>query len=198
MIHGCDFFLFYYFSAFDLVVLPFSSAYNYECTLVEMLTSQVLCRSILFRSIELLFHFGYKTDAPWLWFSSFYPPPPSVLQALGDYTNMISDFSVFPSEPKGGRSGSYWYHEDTQAFFDDLDHYKMILAMCRLSCPVCDKMDGPAGDGVKRRARLRNIDQLKGHLFHQHRLLMCSLCLEGRKVSFCNIWFSFHLLLFLI
>lgn len=109
-----------------------------------------------------------------------------VTKALGDYTNMISDFSVFPSEPKGGRSGSYWYHEDTQAFFDDLDHYKMILAMCRLSCPVCDKMDGPAGDGVKRRARLRNIDQLKGHLFHQHRLLMCSLCLEGRKIFICE------------
>lgn len=109
-----------------------------------------------------------------------------VTKALGDYTNMISDFSVFPSEPKEGRNGSYWYHEDTQAFFDDLDHYKMISAMCRLSCSVCDKMEGTAGDGVKRRARLRNIDQLKGHLFHQHKLLMCSLCLEGRKIFICE------------
>lgn len=109
-----------------------------------------------------------------------------VTKALGDYTNMIGDFSVFPSEPKEGKSGSYWYHEDTQAFFDDLDHYKMILAMCRLSCSVCDKMEGPDGDGVKRRARFRNIDQLKGHLFHKHKLHMCSLCLEGRKIFICE------------
>lgn len=120
--------------------------------------------------------------------------PFSMWQALGDYTNMIGDFSVFPFEPKQGKSGSYWYHEDTQAFFDDFDHYKMILAMCRLSCSVCDKMEGPDVDGVKRRARFKNIDQLKGHLFHKHKLHMCSLCLEGRKVIFCNICFSFHLL----
>ncbi|XP_009591927.1 uncharacterized protein [Nicotiana tomentosiformis] len=109
-----------------------------------------------------------------------------VTKALGDYTRMISDFTVFPYEPKEGRIGSYWYHEDTQAFFDDLDHYKMIRAMCRLSCSVCDKMEGPDGDGMKKRARFRNIEQLKGHLFHQHKLLMCSLCLEGRKVFICE------------
>lgn len=104
-------------------------------------------------------------------------------QALGDYTRMISDFSVLPTELREGRVGSYWYHEDTQAFFDDVDHYKMIKAMCRLSCSVCDNMEGP-NDGSKRRARFRNIEQLKGHLFHRHKLLMCSLCLEGRKVRF--------------
>lgn len=109
-----------------------------------------------------------------------------VTKALGDYTRMISDFSILPSEPKEGRIGSYWYHEDTQAFFDDLDHYKMIWAMCRLSCSVCDKMECPGGDGVRRRARFRNIEQLKGHLFHQHKLLMCSLCLEGRKIFICE------------
>ncbi|KAK9207064.1 hypothetical protein WN943_017348 [Citrus x changshan-huyou] len=104
-----------------------------------------------------------------------------VTKALGDYTRMISDFSVLPTELREGRVGSYWYHEDTQAFFDDVDHYKMIKAMCRLSCSVCDNMEGP-NDGSKRRARFRNIEQLKGHLFHRHKLLMCSLCLEGRKV----------------
>ncbi|CAN4080659.1 unnamed protein product [Withania somnifera] len=109
-----------------------------------------------------------------------------VTKALGDYTKMIGDFSVLPSEPKEGQIGSYWYHEDTQAFFDDFDHYKMIRAMCRLSCSVCDKMEGPGGDGVRRRARFRNIEQLKGHLFHQHKLLMCSLCLEGRKIFICE------------
>ncbi|KAJ9543151.1 hypothetical protein OSB04_022858 [Centaurea solstitialis] len=109
-----------------------------------------------------------------------------VTKALGDYTKMISDFSVFPAEDKEGRSGSYWYHEDTQAYFDDLDQYKMIKAMCRLSCSVCDKVEDVSGNGSKRKARFRNIDQLKGHLFHQHRLLMCSLCLEGRKVFICE------------
>ncbi|KAA8549034.1 hypothetical protein F0562_000718 [Nyssa sinensis] len=109
-----------------------------------------------------------------------------VTKALGDYTRMINDFSVLPSELREGRLGSYWYHEDTQAYFDDSDHYKMIKAMCRLSCSVCDKMEQQLTDGSKRRARFRNIEQLKGHLFHQHKLLMCSLCLEGRKVFICE------------
>lgn len=106
------------------------------------------------------------------------------MQALGDYTRMINDFSVFPSEPREGKVTSYWYHEDTQAYFDDMDHYKMIKAMCRLSCSVCDKMEDQPNDGPKRQGRFRNIEQLKGHLFHRHKLFMCSLCLEGRKVNF--------------
>ncbi|GMY17132.1 E3 ubiquitin-protein ligase HEL2-like [Fagus crenata] len=109
-----------------------------------------------------------------------------VTKALGDYTRMINDFSVLPSDLKEGKVGSYWYHEDTQAFFDDVDHYKMIKAMCNLSCSVCDKMEGQPHDGSKRRAKFRNIEQLKGHLFHQHKLVMCSLCLEGRKVFICE------------
>ncbi|CAH9132551.1 unnamed protein product [Cuscuta epithymum] len=108
-----------------------------------------------------------------------------VTKALGDYTQTISNFSTFPNEPKEGRMGSFWYHEDTQAFFDDSDHYKMIRAMCRLSCSVCDTMEQPA-EAPRRRGKFRNIEQLKGHLFHQHRLLMCSLCLEGRKVFICE------------
>ncbi|KAL2556466.1 RING/U-box superfamily protein [Forsythia ovata] len=109
-----------------------------------------------------------------------------VTKALGDYTNTISNFSVFPLEVKEGRVGEYWYHEDTQAFFDDSDHYKMIKAMCRLSCSVCDNMEGQTEDGSRRKPKFRNIEQLKGHLFHKHRLIMCSLCLEGRKVFICE------------
>ncbi|XP_076940562.1 uncharacterized protein LOC143609794 [Bidens hawaiensis] len=113
-----------------------------------------------------------------------------VTKALGDYTKTISDFSVFPLENKEGRFGSYWYHEDTQSYFDDLDQYKMIKAMCRLSCSVCDKMEdnssGNNNNKSKRKARFRDIVQLKGHLFHQHSLFMCSLCLEGRKVFICE------------
>lgn len=59
----------------------------------------------------------------------------------------------------------------------------MIKAMCRLSCSECDKTgEDQPNDGSKRRGRFRNIEQLKGHLFHRHKLFMCSLCLEGRKV----------------
>ncbi|TXG63226.1 hypothetical protein EZV62_010220 [Acer yangbiense] len=107
-----------------------------------------------------------------------------VTKALGDYTRIISDFSVLPSDLREGRVGSYWYHEDTQAFFDDMDQYKMIKAMCRLSCSMCDNMEDQPNDGSRRRGRFRNIEQLKGHLFHQHKLVMCGLCLEGRKLHF--------------
>ncbi|XP_010938163.1 uncharacterized protein [Elaeis guineensis] len=110
-----------------------------------------------------------------------------VTKALGDYTTVITDFSMFPANATEGKVGQYWYHEDTQAFFDDVDHYRMIKAMCRLSCSVCDKSAEEQGsEGTKRRHRFRSIEQLKGHLFHQHRLFMCSLCLEGRKVFICE------------
>lgn len=110
-----------------------------------------------------------------------------VTKALGDYTRMINDFSTLPSEVREGKVGSYWYHEDTNAFFDDADQYKMIKAMCRLSCSVCDKMEGQPQDAAsRRRAKFRNIGQLKGHLYHQHKLHMCSWCLEGRKVFICE------------
>lgn len=103
-------------------------------------------------------------------------------QSLGDYTSLVNDFSVLPYDVREGRMGSYWYHEDTQAFFDDVDHYKMIKAMCKLSCTVCDKMEDRSNDGMKRRVQFRNIEQLKNHLIHRHRRAMCSLCLAGRKV----------------
>lgn len=111
-------------------------------------------------------------------------------QALGDYTRVISDFLSLPSEVREGKVGSYWYHEDTNTFFDDVDHYKMIKAMCRLSCSECDKTEEQQNDGSRRRARFRNIGQLKGHLFHRHKLHMCSLCLEGRKVKYLFLAFQ--------
>ncbi|TYJ11807.1 hypothetical protein E1A91_A11G302000v1 [Gossypium mustelinum] len=109
-----------------------------------------------------------------------------ITKALGDYTKVINDFSAFPVDPIEGQVSSYWYHEGTQAYFDDLDHYKMIKAMCRLSCTVCDKKDEQRNGGSKKRAEFKNIEQLKSHLFNRHRLLNCSLCLEGRKVFMCE------------
>ncbi|XP_042476502.1 E3 ubiquitin-protein ligase ZNF598-like [Macadamia integrifolia] len=109
-----------------------------------------------------------------------------VTKALGDYTRMITNFSVFPSDSSEGQVGTYYYHEDTQAYFDDSDHYKMIRAMCKLSCSVCDKMGDEGKDNSQRKAKFRNIEQLKSHLYHRHRLFMCSLCLEGRKIFICE------------
>ncbi|OMO86222.1 hypothetical protein CCACVL1_09714 [Corchorus capsularis] len=109
-----------------------------------------------------------------------------ITKALGDYTKVINDFAAFAADPVEGQVGPYWYHEGTQAYFDDLDHYKMIKAMCRLSCTVCDKKYEEQNAGLKKRAEFKNIEQLKKHLFNRHRLLMCSLCLEGRKVFMCE------------
>ncbi|KAJ4968588.1 hypothetical protein NE237_015289 [Protea cynaroides] len=109
-----------------------------------------------------------------------------VTKALGDYTRVITDFSVFPSDSTEGQVGIYHYHEDTQAYFDDSDYYKMIRAMCKLSCSVCDKLGDEGNDSSKKRGKLRNIEQLKSHLYHRHRLFMCSLCLEGRKIFICE------------
>ncbi|PIA64308.1 hypothetical protein AQUCO_00100055v1 [Aquilegia coerulea] len=106
-----------------------------------------------------------------------------VTKALGDYTTTISDFSVFRSNAVQGKNGSYWYHEDIGAYFDDVDHYKMIKAMCKLSCSVCDKSEDQR-QGVK--DGLKRTEQLMTHLLHVHRLQMCSLCLEGRKIFICE------------
>ncbi|KAG6498576.1 E3 ubiquitin-protein ligase ZNF598-like isoform X2 [Zingiber officinale] len=110
-----------------------------------------------------------------------------VTKALGDYTRVVADFSVFLTGGTEGKTGEYWYHEDTQAYFDDADHYKMVKAMCRLSCSICDKnSESQGGEGIKRRTRFRSIEQLNGHLRHQHNLFTCNLCLEGRKVFICE------------
>ncbi|CAA6663625.1 unnamed protein product [Spirodela intermedia] len=113
-------------------------------------------------------------------------PTVFITKALGDYTRVITDFSQFPVGVSEGQVGNYWYHEDTQAYFDDVDHYRMIKAMCRLSCSICDRSGEDAEGGGKRRSRFRNIEQLKSHLYHRHKLFMCTLCLEGRKVFICE------------
>ncbi|KAL1831894.1 hypothetical protein ACET3Z_001545 [Daucus carota] len=109
-----------------------------------------------------------------------------VTKAQGDYTSMIRDFSVFPSEPKEGKAGSYWYHEGTHAFFDDPDQYKTVKAMCKLSCIICDKVHQQGNGNTKRYGNFKNIDQLKDHLSCHHKLVMCNLCLEGRKIFICE------------
>ena len=43
-------------------------------------------------------------------------------QALGDYTNTVGDFSTLPAGAHEGKVGDYWFHLDTQAYFDDEQH----------------------------------------------------------------------------
>lgn len=109
-----------------------------------------------------------------------------VTKALGDYTRLINDFSVFPANPTEGQVGPYWYHEGTQAYFDDSDHYMIIKAMCRLSCSACNKMEEQMNESSKKRGGFKNVEHLKSHLFHCHKLFMCILCLEGRKIFICE------------
>ncbi|CAI9759206.1 unnamed protein product [Fraxinus pennsylvanica] len=90
-----------------------------------------------------------------------------VTKDLGEYTKRIGDFSVLPPDVEEGRVGNYWYHEGTQSFFDDSDHYKMIKAMCELSCSVCDGIDK-----FRRKEKFKDIEELKGHLFHKHKLFI--------------------------
>ncbi|KAL2941692.1 E3 ubiquitin-protein ligase hel2 [Bienertia sinuspersici] len=105
-----------------------------------------------------------------------------ITKALGSLTRVINDFSILPADAKDGKVGSFWFHEDTQAYFDDFDEYKIIKAMCKLSCSVCDQMEAEGKRNSKRRGKFKSIEQLKDHLSHQHDLYLCSLCLEYKKV----------------
>uniref|UniRef100_A0A0D9Y644 RING-type domain-containing protein n=1 Tax=Oryza glumipatula TaxID=40148 RepID=A0A0D9Y644_9ORYZ len=119
-------------------------------------------------------------------------PAVFVTKAMGDRTKVIPDFSALRGAGGEGKAGEYWHHEATQTWFDDADQYRMISAMCRLSCSVCDsnkkeeeERTGKAAK-AKRKSKIRSVDQLKGHLLDRHGLYMCDLCLEGRKVFICE------------
>jgi hypothetical protein len=111
---------------------------------------------------------------------------------------VISDFSALPAVAGEGKAGEYWYHEGTQVWFDDADHYRTVRAMCQFSCAVCKDSTGtPAGkkggskaSKAKHKKKIGSIEQLKGHLFDHHKLYMCDLCLEGRKVMLLMAYFS--------
>jgi len=116
-------------------------------------------------------------------------PTVVVTKALGDYTKGVGDFGTLPVGTNEGKLGNYWFHSDTQAYFDDEQHYKMIKAMCRLSCSACDKTNGaqePPKEFKKQVQEFKDRDQLTRHLFHAHKLHMCALCLEGRKIFICE------------
>jgi hypothetical protein len=91
-----------------------------------------------------------------------------------------------------GKAGEYWYHEATQVWFDDVDQYRTVRALCQFSCTVCKdsagtgtgsgKKGGGKASKAKHKKKIGSIEQLKVHLFDHHHLYMCDLCLDGRKV----------------
>ncbi|KAI5071584.1 hypothetical protein GOP47_0013835 [Adiantum capillus-veneris] len=107
-------------------------------------------------------------------------PSVFVTKALGDYTKSIDNFEALADQR------NLWRESNIQAYFDDEDHFKMIKNMCRLSCSVCEAAESPGKDYVKKGHIFRNLDQLRRHLFNAHKVHMCGLCLEGRKVFICE------------
>lgn len=105
-----------------------------------------------------------------------------VTKALGNYTKVIKDFESL------GKRGDFWYEKNTQAFFDDKDHFGTVTAMCRLSCQVCEQAEGFElnKDFVKKGHVFKSLDLLQRHLSSAHNVQMCSLCLEGRKIFICE------------
>ena len=102
----------------------------------------------------------------------------------------MTDFNRLPeqlhSKEKGG--DHLWFENNVQAYFDDEEPFRLVKAMCRLYCSVCE-LATPAGPDdtahkgtVKKGHIFKSIESLRRHLFSAHRLIMCELCLEGRKV----------------
>ncbi|KAH8936521.1 hypothetical protein BDL97_17G089800 [Sphagnum fallax] len=119
-----------------------------------------------------------------------------VTKALGDYTKVLTDFSVLQEQQQLNRSSEektqskYWYESNVQAFFDDEEPFRIIEAMCRLYCSACEGIilageSLPKG-GVKKGHIFKSLELLRSHLFSAHKLIMCELCLKGRKVFICE------------
>jgi hypothetical protein len=104
---------------------------------------------------------------------------------LGEYTISVDFATLQPTRDKS-KGGDLWYDDLLNAYFDDDDHFKTIKALCRLSCSVCVKAGQsgrPLPKGfVQPDTVFRDIERLRQHLFGIHKMVMCELCLEGRKV----------------
>ncbi|KAJ6318094.1 hypothetical protein OIU76_013607 [Salix suchowensis] len=60
----------------------------------------------------------------------------TTVASLARFSPLVFDPRVY--HPSEGQVGSYWFHEGTQACFDDFNQYKMMKAMCGLSCTACE------------------------------------------------------------
>ncbi|KAL2624113.1 hypothetical protein R1flu_008358 [Riccia fluitans] len=114
-------------------------------------------------------------------------PSVYVTKALGDYTRIVTDWENLPDRVGNNTLGeaSMWYDNVVEAYFDDEEPYKIIKAMCRLYCSVCENAsaEDSCGKGMMKKGYVfKNIDALRRHQFGIHKVFMCELCLEGRKV----------------
>ncbi|BBN12653.1 E3 ubiquitin-protein ligase ZNF598 [Marchantia polymorpha subsp. ruderalis] len=114
-------------------------------------------------------------------------PQVYVTKALGDYTRVVTDWKVLPSRlgSSTAEGGDLWYDNVVEAYFDDEEPYKTIKAMCRLFCSVCENAspEDSGGKGMMKKGYIfKNIETLRRHQYTAHRVYMCELCLEGRKV----------------
>lgn len=103
------------------------------------------------------------------------------LQAQGDLTSRNNDFPLFPLNPAEGLvHDTWWYNEDSRAFFHSEDEYTKIRNLCRLSCtkPTC----GVANFGC--------IGELMTHLLANHQLYLCTVCLVWAMVRNLNLFWS--------
>lgn len=106
---------------------------------------------------------------------------------------MVTDFDSLGEElRRKDKGGTRLYYEDSvQAYFDDEEPFRRIKAMCRLSCRKCEECAPPPPDeplpkgAVKKGHIFKSIESLRRHLFQSHKLIMCELCLQGRKVGPC-------------
>ncbi|KAL3686871.1 hypothetical protein R1sor_013180 [Riccia sorocarpa] len=110
-----------------------------------------------------------------------------VTKALGEYTTLVTDWDNLPSRVGNSSSeeASLWYDNVVEAYFDDEQPYKTIKAMCKLRCSVCENAspEESAGKGMLKKGYVfRNIGSLRRHQFLIHKVYMCDLCLESRKV----------------
>lgn len=104
---------------------------------------------------------------------------------------MVTDFDSLGEElRRKDKGGTRLYYEDSvQAYFDDEEPFRRIKAMCRLSCRKCEECAPPPPDeplpkgAVKKGHIFKSIESLRRHLFQSHKLIMCELCLQGRKVG---------------
>ncbi|CAM6090158.1 unnamed protein product [Calypogeia fissa] len=108
-----------------------------------------------------------------------------VTKALGDYTKVVTDWKPLLDHSQSSRQGSFWYDNVVEASFDDEEPFKIIKTVCRLSCSICER--GVEGESiakgmVKKGYIFKNIDSLRRHESIVHNVVMCGLCLQGRKV----------------
>ncbi|CAI9775008.1 unnamed protein product [Fraxinus pennsylvanica] len=119
-----------------------------------------------------------------IWIQGGYPNPLVRLHPLGEKEQNLRVFSLSEQAAEDwGRSPFLLYSEGMKVVLVVFikDGVGLGLLCWPWSVEVVVGTLSSLKDGTRRKPKSRNIEQLKGYLFHKHKLIMCSLCLEGRK-----------------